>query len=141
VIGAGFPLAEAEWQDQLLNQLGTVAVLGATDLTLFIWPRRRTLFRSSPGRAGGSAAGLILWSALAAACLPNRSSTRSRLRSWLIIALGLVCGTGNLGLAGIHFKIGKGRARSLPGAVLGACCLSRIGSLLLSGFGGPISST
>jgi hypothetical protein len=96
--------------------LAVVGWLGAADVAHFVWVRRRSLFRQSPGRAVGSIAGLGMWLALggAASAAPRSGPAR-------VLARG--CGVGNLILYAIHLRVGKGRLRALPGAVLGAAAL------------------
>lgn len=100
--------------------LPAIAALGALDVAAFLWERRRTMFREAPGRAGGSLGGLALWTALAVsgAAAPGRLPTRS---------LAWICGVSNLALYGVHLKIGKGRVRGLPGAVLGVAAVAAAG--------------
>jgi hypothetical protein len=98
--------------------LAAVGWLGAADIAHFVWIRRRSLFRQSPGRAAGSIAGLGMWLAMggAASAAPRSGSTR---------VLARACGLGNLILYAVHLRVGKGRLRALPGAVLGAAALLR----------------
>lgn len=96
--------------------LALVGWLGALDIAHFLWVRRQSLFQQSPGRALGSIAGLGLWLALAgrASSAPRTPLTRRVARAG---------GAGNIALYLVHLRVGKGRLRALPGAVLGAAAL------------------
>lgn len=97
-------------------RLALVGWLGVMDIAHFVWARRHSLFQQSPGRALGSIAGLGMWLALsgAATAAPGSALTRR---------LAQAGGAGNLLLYLIHLRVGKGRLRALPGAVLGAAAL------------------
>jgi hypothetical protein len=96
--------------------LAVIGWLGAADIAHFLWRRRRSLLSKSPGRAAGSIGGLGMWLAMgaAASAAPRGGPTRMLARA---------CGVGNLVLYAIHLRVGKGRLRALPGAVLGAAAL------------------
>ncbi|MDA8394360.1 MAG: hypothetical protein M0T72_03815 [Candidatus Dormibacteraeota bacterium] len=96
--------------------LAAVGWLGAADATQFVWARRHSLFEESPGRAAGSLAGIGMWLALGVAASAAPLSGRAR-------GLARACGAGNLVLYAIHLRVGKGRVRALPAAVLGAAAL------------------
>ncbi|MGC8473030.1 MAG: hypothetical protein ACP5PW_01295 [Candidatus Dormibacteria bacterium] len=97
-------------------RLAILGWLGALDVAHFVWVRRYSLFQRSPGRAIGSVAGLGMWLALggAATAAPGSALTRRLARAG---------GAGNLILYLIHLRVGKGRLRALPGAVLGVASL------------------
>jgi hypothetical protein len=98
------------------DPLAVIGWLGAADVAQFVWARRRSLFQTAPGRAVGSILGLGMWLSLgaAASAAPRHGLTRGLARA---------CGEGNLILYAIHLNVGKGRARALPGALLGAAAL------------------
>ncbi len=98
------------------ERLALIGWLGAVDIAHFVWARRHSLFQQSPGRALGSIAGLGMWLALsgAANAAPRAALTRRLARA---------CGAGNIALYLVHLRVGKGRLRALPGAVLGASAL------------------
>lgn len=98
--------------------LAVIGWLGVADVAEFLWVRRHSLFRQAPGRAAGSLLGLALWAALAATSTVAPESRPARL-------VARVCGVGNLGLYAIHLKVGKGRTRAVPGAILGAAAILR----------------
>lgn len=103
-----------------------ISALAVADIAAFVWSRRQSLLRGAPGRASGSAALLGLWSALAVCS----SLARRRDRGWTRASnwLAVVCGNASLALMAVHLKVGKGRARALPGAVLGVAALAaRVG--------------
>ena len=97
-------------------RLAILGWLGALDVANFVWVRRHSLFQQSPGRAIGAVVGLGMWLALggAANAAPRTALTRRLARA---------CGAGNIALYLIHLRVGKGRLRALPGAVLGAAAL------------------
>ncbi|MHB1527368.1 MAG: hypothetical protein ACYCZN_14040 [Candidatus Dormibacteria bacterium] len=105
------------------SALTWVATLGAADIAAFLSARRDTLFAKSPSRAAGSVAGLVLWTALRVSCRLSASRPESSRRQRLTTGLALACGLGNLSLFAVHLRLGRGRLRSLPGAVLGAVAL------------------
>ncbi len=105
------------------SALTWVAALGAADIAAFLSARRGTLFAKSRSRAGGSVAGLVLWTALRASCRLSASQPESSRRQQLTTGLALACGLGNLSLFAVHLRIARGRLRSLPGAALGAVAL------------------
>jgi hypothetical protein len=96
--------------------LAAIGWLGAADTAHFVWARRRSLFRQSPGRAAGSIAGLGMWLAMSGAASAAPRSGPARV-------LARACGVGNLLLYAVHLRVGKGRLRALPGALLGAAAL------------------
>jgi hypothetical protein len=108
------------------TDLTAIAVLGAADVALFLWSRRRTIFTNSPSRAAGAAAGLCLWSAMGISS--GISASRPRARGWrrATVGLGLLCGVGNLALFAVHMRLGKGGVRSIPGAGLGLATLASV---------------
>lgn len=97
--------------------ISAIGGLGALDVASFLWSRRGTIFREAPGRARGSVAGLLLWTGLAVAGAAAPAARPARSLAW-------TCGMSNLALYAIHLKVGKGRARGLWGAILGALAIA-----------------
>jgi len=115
------------------TDLTATAVLGAADTALFLWSRRRTIFKNAPSRAAGVAAGLGLWSALVMSS--GVAASQPRASGWrrATIGLGLMCGVGNLALLAVHIRLCKGVLRSIPGAGLGLATLASVWRLRLDG--------
>lgn len=93
------------------------ALAGAADTGAFLATRRQ-LFRTAPGRAGGSVAALGLWLAIAA------SSRRDHGRSGpATLALASVNAAGQAAMLGVHLKHRIAGPRVWLGAALGGVAL------------------
>jgi hypothetical protein len=105
------------------SALTWVAALATADIAAFLAARRGSLSAKSRSRAGGSAVGLTLWTALRISS--RRSSSKPQSSRWqgVTTGLALACGLGNLALFAVHVRIRRGRLRSASGAALGAAAL------------------
>jgi hypothetical protein len=82
------------------------------------------MFTDAPGRAAGSAVGLVLWlGLLAVATLRYMRGERPGSRAVTVGLAGLVA-AGNIGLTAIHLKAGIGGLRPAVGGVLGVLALA-----------------
>ncbi len=107
-----------------MNLTATAALAGATDTAAFLATRRQ-LFRDAPGRAGGSAAVLALWLAIAAGARRDRGRT-----SPATLALASANAAGQAAMLGVHLKHRIAGPRvwlgaALAGVALGAAVASR----------------
>ena len=93
------------------------AIGGMTDTGLFLLGRRH-LFRENLGRAGGTAAGLGLWSALAASAALDRSAGRRTLGLASAVALA------NGSLLAVHMRGRLISPRVFVGPTLAAVALA-----------------
>jgi hypothetical protein len=100
-----------------------VSLAGAADVAEFL-ATRPTMFTDAPGRAAGSAVGLVLWlGLLAVATLRYMRGERPGSRAVTMGLAGLVA-AGNVGLTAIHLKAGIGGLRPAVGGVLGVLALA-----------------
>jgi hypothetical protein len=100
-----------------MNLTATAALAGAADTGAFL-ARRPQLFRDAPGRAGGSAAVLGLWLAVAASS--RRDSGRT---GPLTLALASANAAGQAAMLGVHLRHRIAGPRVWLGAALGGIAL------------------
>lgn len=100
------------------------ALAGTTDTLLFL-VRRRSLFRTAPGRAFGSVAFLMVWMTLAARTAYEGTGRPTS----YTMALSGTAFAGNLAMLGIHLRHSVAAPRVYLGTVLSgvalADCVSR----------------
>lgn len=100
-----------------------VSLAGAADVAEFL-ATRSAMFTDAPGRAAGSAAGLVLWlGLLVVATVRYLRGERPGSRAVTIGLAGLVA-VGNVGLTAIHLKAGVGGFRPAVGGLLGVLALA-----------------
>jgi len=114
-------LARQSARGALVALIG-VSLAGTADVAEFL-ATRGTMFTDAPGRAAGSAIGLVAWAALLG--VATMRYARGEQRGWRAATLGLagLVAAGNLGLAAIHLKAGVGGIRPMVGGVLGVLAL------------------
>jgi hypothetical protein len=100
-----------------VNLTSLAALAGAADTGSFLATRRR-LFRQAPQRAGGSAAVLGLWLALAASARRDRRGTGP-----VTLSLAAVNAAGQAAMLGVHLRHRIAGPRVWLGAALGGAAL------------------
>jgi hypothetical protein len=105
-----------------LMALIAVSVAGTADVAEFL-ATRTAMFTDAPGRAAGTAIGLVLWVTLLGVATTRYARGERPGASSVTLGLAGLVAAGNVGLTAIHLRVGVGGLRPFVGGVLGILAL------------------